>query len=130
MLNESERRIIEDLTEILKRKQDKADAKPTVLGLLNLFKKNYGTDTKTNPKAEPLLPKKTTEKSTSVSAPATTTNEKNMKKYLNYFSLPQELQDIILSKIEINEFGRLADISETEKSLFMAMFARGWMTAR
>lgn len=127
MLEESENRIMTDLTTIHKRKQEKANAKQakekpfTLKNLLNVFRKKYGNETKI--KTEGTLTEST---ETLASAP----NRKVMKKYLHFFSLPAELRNKIVSEMEINDFGKLADIAESEKSQSVAIFARGWITTR
>lgn len=123
---ESEHKIIKDLPEILKRNQDNQVAKGKLLtlsGLLNLFRKKHGIDTKTR-KEE--APPKTPGKSPS----ATTRYEENMEKYLHYFSLPPEIRNKIALDMGINDFGMVADIAEHEKCVNVSMFARGWITTR
>lgn len=132
-INEAERKIITKKQEVnVKGKAQppkQATEQPTtVSGLLNAFR-NRGKDTKTKTEAAAA---KTAEKSKPAPAPeaAFVPKDKNMKKYLDYFSLPAEVQNTIFDELSVNDVGRLADFAESEKSVNVSTFARGWITTK
>lgn len=44
--------------------------------------------------------------------------------------LPQELLDMIISYWDANDFGTIADFAESEGSIKIANWARGWLTTQ
>lgn len=53
-----------------------------------------------------------------------------MSKYATVMDLPREMHDQLISYWVANDFGSLADFAESEGSLSIAAWARGWFTAQ
>lgn len=60
-------------------------------------------------------------------------NEEIKRQFRSIMDLPTELKEIVdsyLSDLDSNDLSRLADVAEKERSLGMAVYARGWPITR
>lgn len=57
-------------------------------------------------------------------------HENRMSKYATIMDLPRVLYDHLVSYWDANDFGTLAELAESDRSLSMATFARGWLTVQ
>lgn len=102
MFNESEQGIIKYLHEI--------------------HEENRAVEARENPSTQNAKQKET--KSSKLS------KKKSMDNYLHFFKLPAELRNQIVSEMDLNDFGLVADVAESKKDQSIAMFARGWISIR